>query len=199
MNYYLIDFENIHSEGLEKLKDIKPNDTIIIFYSDSCKNISLDNLSPILNKQVSYKSFKVSIGTKNALDFQLASYLGYLIGKEPSANYYIVSNDKGFDYLLDYWERFSINVEKIKTQAQVIVPAPIKKKNKVKTSDLASIEEINNLLSSEEKPEKVLKIINQYKTKLAINNGLTKEFKDGKIVSTIYKKLKPLLKEKNKT
>lgn len=199
MNYYLIDFENIHSEGLEKLKDIKSNDTIIIFYSDSCKNISLDNLSPILNKQVSYKSFKVSIGTKNALDFQLASYLGYLISKEPSANYYIVSNDKGFDCLLDYWEKFSINVEKIKTQAQVIVPAPIKKKNKVKTSDLASIEEINNLLSSEEKPEKVLKIINQYKTKLAINNGLAKEFKDGKIVSTIYKKLKPLLKEKNKT
>ena len=79
------------------------------------------------------------------------------------------------------------------------VPAPIKKKNKVKTSDLASIEEINNLLSSEEKPEKVLKIINQYKTKLAINNGLAKEFKDGKIVSTIYKKLKPLLKEKNKS
>ena len=36
-------------------------------------------------------------------------------------------------------------------------------------------------------------------SKVAINNGLVKKFKDTKRASAIYKKLKPMLKEKNKS
>lgn len=216
LNYYLIDYENIRCDGLRELKDIKDGDVLIIFYSDQCKNITLDALEDILSKKISYQSFKASIGTKNALDFQLASYLGYLIGNNlnPNStcynNYYIVSNDKGYDCLCDYWKSLGSNVIRLTTQQVTPVAAgktktvkaassTKKKPSKVKASDLATLEEMKKVLSKDEQPAEVLKIFNQYKTKVAINNGLVKKFKDTKKASSIYKKLKPLLKEKNKS
>ena len=209
MNYFLIDYENVRCDGIKKLKDIQDGDAIVMFYSDQCKNITLDVLGDILSKKITYQSFKVSVGTKNALDFQLSSYLGYLIGKNltPNINYYIVSNDKGYDCLCDYWKNLGANVVKLTTQSEALATTtaktsdstPKKKASKVKASDLATLEDMNKILSNDEQPAEVLKIFNQYKTKVAINNGLTKKFKDSKKASTIYKKLKPLLKEKNKS
>ncbi len=214
MNYFLIDYENIRCDGIKELKDIKDGDALIMFYSDQCKNISLDVLNDVFSRKITYQSFKASVGTKNALDFQLSSYLGYLIGKSsaPATNYYIVSNDKGYDCLCDYWKSLSVNVRRI-TTAQTDAPVtaakeetakkpasnPKKKASKVKASDLATLEEIKNLLSEDDQPGEVLDIFNRYKTKVAINNGLAKKFKDSKKASMIYKKIKPLLKEKNKS
>ena len=76
---------------------------------------------------------------------------------------------------------------------------PKNKKSKVSSNDLATLDEIKALIGKDNEPAEVLKIFNQYKTKVAINNGLVKHFKDTKKVSEIYKKLKPLLKTKNKS
>lgn len=54
-------------------------------------------------------------------------------------------------------------------------------------------------LTEEEYSDKILEIFNSYKTKVAINNGLSKEFRDSQKSSAIYKKLKVLLKEKHKS
>lgn len=208
MNYFLIDYENTHSDGLKNINGISDSDTFIIFYSDTCKNITLDVISDILSHNISYKSFKVSTGSKNALDFQLSSYLGYLIGKETNekAEYYIVSNDKGFDYICDFWRNNAKNVTRLSTK-DITIPiikkntssATTTKKKKVKTSDLVTLGELEIFLSKEDQPTEVLEIFNQYKTKVAISNGLSKKFKDSKKAGNIYKKLKPLLKEKNKS
>ena len=58
---------------------------------------------------------------------------------------------------------------------------------------------MQKILSADEYSDRILEIINSFKTKQAINNGLSKEFKDSKKSGAIYKKLKPLLKEKKKT
>ena len=81
----------------------------------------------------------------------------------------------------------------------VETPTVKKKKSKVQAGDIATIEEIKKYLSKSDSPEEVLVIFNQYKTKQAICNEMTKKFKDSKRASAIYKKLKPLLKEKNKS
>ena len=213
MNYFLIDYENIHCEGIRNLKEIQDSDTLIIFYSDQCKSISFEALEAILNKKITYRCFKASVGTKNALDFQLSAYLGYLIGKnsETDTKYFIVSNDKGYDCLYDFWKSFSTNVIRLTTQPENIekkeiskaAAASTKKKankaNKVKKSKTATLEEIKNVISDEEDPAEILEIFNRYKTKVEIMNGLAKKFKDSKKAGSIYKKLKPLLREKNKT
>lgn len=209
LNYYLIDFENVRTDGIKDLKGVSEGDAIILFYSEQCKNISLDVIDSIMKLKVQYSSFKAKVGTKNALDFQLAAHLGYLIGQgnNQESKYYIVSNDKGYDCLCDYWKELDAVVERIslsedvpEVKAATKAPAQLNKnKSKVKASDMATIDEIKKLLSKDDMPEEVLNIFNQYKTKVAINNGLAKHFKDSKKASAIYKKLKPLLKEKNKS
>ncbi len=209
MKYYLVDYENIRIEGVNVLSDVKEKDAIILFYSEHSKNISLDVINSILQSKLKYSSYKAKVGTKNALDFQLASYLGYLIGRRKSINskYYIVSNDKGYDCLCEYWKDFGKDVQRISIKGENAEPkqadenkAPkAQTQKKVKESDIATINEIKKYLTNDDKPQEVLKVFNQYKTKVAINNGIVKVFKDGKRASTIYKKIKPLLKEKNKS
>ena len=42
LNYYLIDFENVRTDGIRDLNGVSEGDAIILFYSEQCKNISLD-------------------------------------------------------------------------------------------------------------------------------------------------------------
>lgn len=209
MNYYLIDFENVRTDGIKKLKEIREGDALIIFYSENCKNITLDVLDIIGELNLKYSSYKVKVGTKNALDFQLASHLGFLIGQgKKDAKYYIVSDDKGFDVVADFWRSQNVSVncvsiketeEKKETAKAADNTTGKKKKSKVSSKDLATLEEINALIGNENEPDEVLKIFNQYKTKQAICNAMSKHFKDSKRASAIYKMLKPLLKSKNKS
>lgn len=209
MSYYLIDFENVRTDGVRSLTDLKCGDTVAIFYSEQCKNITLDVIENLTRQGVQICCYQAKLGTKNALDFQLSSYLGYIIGKgNPGEDYYIVSNDKGYDCICDFWKdqgesiiRISLaDVNKETSNAPTVeAPTVKKKKSKVQAGDIASIEEIKKYLSKSDSPEEVLVIFNQYKTKQAICNGMSKKFKDSKRASAIYKKLKPLLKEKNKS
>ena len=210
MNYFLVDFENVKTDGIKDLKGVQEGDAMVVFYSENCKSITLDVLDSIIALKLKYNSFKVKVGTKNALDFQLTSYLGYLIGQSGmDTNYYIVSDDKGFEVVADFWKEQGIDVSCISLKGPVSAPkkeatketkkAEPKKKSKVSSKDLATLDEIVTLIGKDNEPAEVLKIFNQYKTKVAINNGLVKHFKDTKKVSEIYKKLKPLLKAKNKS
>ena len=114
MDYFLIDIENMPISNGTYLEEMHAGDIIIIFYSDMCNEISLDLLEAAdkLNIECHYQ--KANIGTKNALDFQLSSYLGYLIGKGTlNARYHIVSKDKGYDCLCNYWRSQNIPVDRI--------------------------------------------------------------------------------------
>lgn len=201
MNYFLVDFENVRTDGIKNLKGVQERDAMVVFYSENCKSITLDVLDSIIALKLKYSSFKVKVGTKNALDFQLTSYLGYLIGQGcMNTNYYIVSDDKGFEVVADFWKEQGISISCISLKAPVSAPkkkatketkkAEPKKKSKVSSKDLATLDEIKTLIGKDNEPAEVLKIFNQYKTKVAINNGLVKHFKDTKKVSEIYKKLK---------
>ena len=114
LDYFLIDFENMPISNGTYLEEMHAGDIIIIFYSDMCNEISLDLLEAAdkLNIECHYQ--KANIGTKNALDFQLSSYLGYLIGKGTlNSRYHIVSKDKGYDCLCNYWRSQNISVDRI--------------------------------------------------------------------------------------
>ena len=39
MNYYLVDYENIGGDALKNLSGINVGDTIIMLYSERCKNM----------------------------------------------------------------------------------------------------------------------------------------------------------------
>lgn len=114
MNYYLIDYENVKSDVILDISGVKEGDTFVLFYSEVCKNISLEVLEMVSKKKLKFHPIKVTNGTKNALDFQLSSYLGYLIKNNDSdLDYFIVSNDKGYDSVAEFWIRMGVFVTRL--------------------------------------------------------------------------------------
>lgn len=209
MDYYLVDYENVGMNFMKEFDEAKEGDSIVIFYSERCKCITFDAIDSIMKKNIKLSWHKVETGTSNALDFQLSSFLGYLIGKESgNIKYHIVSNDKGFDCLCTFWKEQNKLVKRIGTQSLtkkegsipiVSTPALSKKKSNIASSDLATLEEIKEVLSKKDAPEVVLGIFNTYKTRQAICNGISKHFRDNNKTSEVYRKLRPLMKKKNKT
>lgn len=283
MNYYFIDYENVHAVGFAGVEKLGANDTLLLMYSEYCKSFPFEVLEKICIHRINLKVYRVLTGTKNALDFQLSSYVGYIIAKnednKENCSYYIVSKDMGYNHLIDFWKRRGVNIKLIpnfssinqekKSPASVTdakddesekntepvqspvqekpaepskptavrkpkksakpepsanlsepinpavslnLPEPVNSeaatalkpktaKNKSKKSDINKTEkeELLTFLSEEEYSDEILTIINRYKTKMSIKNGLDKEFRDSQKSGAIYNKLKPLLKEKNKT
>lgn len=118
MAYYLIDFENVKSRGMEGEELLAAEDTVCIFYSDNADSMTFD-LHRKLNETKAHIIYhKVAVGTKNALDFQLATYLGYLVCEQQREdvhpNYYIVTKDNGFSSLVVYWRAHQVPVRIIR-------------------------------------------------------------------------------------
>ena len=199
MNHFLVDYENVSSDELKQIKAVKKNDEVILFFSNSCKNISLESLNCLSKHGVNFTSQKITNGTKNALDFQLASHLGFLVGTCPADDvFYIVSKDKGYDCLITYWKLKDRKVDRLVIVATQEKDANKAEKPKVNPVNNVTLKELNSALSSKDMPDQVLHIFNKYKTKVAINNGLIRIYKDTKRAGEVYQKLKPLLKSKNK-
>ena len=66
-------------------------------------------LQLILQYPNQFEMIKCNPG-KNGLDFQLVSYLGYLLKTASKSNYIIVSNDCGFDAVVKFWQDRGMSV-----------------------------------------------------------------------------------------
>ena len=103
MKAYLIDFENVNSKGLTGIEKLGADDKVIIFYSENSDTLSFEMHRKVMSSTADIEYLKVRVGGKNALDFQLSSLLGYLLAKELYTHIFIISGDKGFDRLHDFW------------------------------------------------------------------------------------------------
>ena len=115
MNYYFIDYENVHADGFIGIENLGENDTICVMYTEQSKAFSLELVEKITRQRVKLESYKAGTGAKNSLDFQLASYLGYMIAKSEGTGdcFYIVSRDTGFNHLVDFWAARGASVTRI--------------------------------------------------------------------------------------
>jgi len=104
MRVFLIDFENVHSEGMTGVDHLTDNDEVVIFYSNNADSITFDILHKLMFCRSKLSYYKIKRGGKNALDFQLSCYLGYRVHSDPEAEFYIISKDNGYDFIMDFWE-----------------------------------------------------------------------------------------------
>ncbi len=103
MATYLIDYENVNKDGLNGVSKLTEEDKVIIFYSARADRMTF-GLHRRLNETKAVIEYRrVDVGGHNALDFQLATYLGFLISSDSSEEYCIVSNDRGFEFLAGFW------------------------------------------------------------------------------------------------
>ena len=77
---FLIDYENVHGTGLYGIDYLDEEDYVYLFFTDQANKLELNFISDI---QVPFFVRRVPCG-KQSLDMHLVSYLGYLIGSEPS-------------------------------------------------------------------------------------------------------------------
>lgn len=193
MNFYLIDYENVNTNGIKMLlekKLLNQNDRIFIFYSEKCKNINLEILQNLNALNIKIFIEPVQTGTDNALDFQLSSYLGYMIGQNAADNYYIVSNDKGYDCLQDYWKTYNVN--------RVSVSQNNSKEIKNNIASNFTIDDVKRYLKdyNDDVLIHIAEILNRYNSNININNQLQKYFRDSEKTSKIYRTILPLIQNK---
>ena len=108
MKYCLVDFENITSIPVNIANEF---DEVIIFVSSRTQKAK-----PVIQKLSGRKS-QVStqrvVGSgKNNMDFHIASYCGYLLGKFDKAKVTILSNDKGYSNTCQFWNNQQRNVNR---------------------------------------------------------------------------------------
>lgn len=105
MAVYLVDFENVTSAGISGIQKLTKEDKVYIFYTVNASSMSFAAHLNLLSSPAEVVYYNVASGGKNALDFQLASFLGYLICQGKEKKFCIISNDRGFEYVKTFWEK----------------------------------------------------------------------------------------------
>lgn len=100
--FYLIDFENVHNEGLKNIDSLTKNEHVHIFSTENALNIRMDF---VFSRGIDIKGHIVPV-RKQSLDMHLVSYLGYLLGIHgKQCTYVIVSKDTDYDNIIKFWKR----------------------------------------------------------------------------------------------
>lgn len=188
-NYYLVDYENVKNHGFEGLSNMSEHDEICIFYSDNALGsftVDLHNQMNASRAGIIY--IKASAGTKNALDFQLSAYLGELItqnkeNKEAQCNYFIVSNDKGYESLIAFGKERRVNVKIIPNLAGSLIPPDELRQKLTEVLSTCTESEITG----------IAKIIMNASSKTEINGEIGKYIRNSQRAGEIYRSVRSLL------
>ena len=188
MNYFLVDYENVNISGLNGISKLTADDVVIIFYSENAETLTFGMHRKLNESKAEIKFQKVTVKEKNALDFQLCTYLGFLIRDTMSEenNYFIVSNDKSFSVLPNYCNQFKIDLQIVSDLVRNEI------KNLVSEDKIENVElqeELSKILTDKNEISTVMKIIKNFETKIDIHNNLEKVFADkGKNIYQVVKR-----------
>lgn len=100
---YLVDSENVSCEWLALCPKLGSRDNIVLFYTEKSPFISYPNLVRILPYLERLELVQCYMGP-NALDFQMCTYLGAKLAKPTKTEYFIVSNDRGYQPVVKFWK-----------------------------------------------------------------------------------------------
>lgn len=151
----LVDYENVHTSGMTGFSALSPEDTVVIFYGNAIKSIPFDLHIEIMNSKVTTEYIKVNKVGKNYLDFQLASHLGYCIGKGYNGQIFIISKDTGYDSIVDLWTEKGCQIlraESIDAAVKKLV-TPQNAKEEAKTATKKASSSKKTASNTEEAPE----------------------------------------------
>lgn len=109
MRYFLVDYENVNWAGLYGISFLTEDDTVLIFYSDHADTVNFTTLDYIMRSKALIKRHRITKFGNNALDFQLSTYVGYLLGTHTEGEVYIISKDQGYLSVLDFCRERLVN------------------------------------------------------------------------------------------
>lgn len=130
---YLVDTENVNEIWVDAIAEIQPRDKVVAFYTDNSPKLSWERMADFAAKGCEFEAIGCHKGT-NALDFQLVSYLGYMIASKRDCHYVIISNDKGYDPVSCFWQERGIQIKRQPIQTKMekkASPQPVAKESVV--------------------------------------------------------------------
>ena len=203
MAIYLIDYEN--TKNLLGINSLSADDCVVIFYSQKANSLSFDIHKEIISSQAKIEYKYVDVGSHNALDFQLSSYLGYIIKQNEGTDckIYIVSKDKGFAFVSSFWEKEkSLDIQILSDLTGKMQNAVSTEKTQKSVSetpkpkcDIESLLKKSDVQLSESEINEIVAMVKKYKTTQTINGNLNKLFKNSAKAGTILKLIKPFIKK----
>jgi hypothetical protein len=125
--HVLIDFENVQPtfEGVNKLA---PGFTDVWLFHGP-QQVKIAQLWAATRQRITL--VPISRSGKNALDFHLTFYLGYVAAKHPNAHLVVVANDKGYDPMIEHARMLEFTVKrvsyKVKAVSKKVVTLVVKK------------------------------------------------------------------------
>ncbi|GEM_PF-1133328 len=106
MRLFLIDYENVNSAGLHGIGQVDRQDRVILFYSHEANTLSFELMDEMLSANILPERICLERTGKNALDFQLVTFLGYLVAKEKADEYFIISKDSGYQAAISFCREY---------------------------------------------------------------------------------------------
>lgn len=101
--YFLVDFENVRSNGLRGTDYLDKNDYLTLFFSSAARSCENRYLEEIERSGCAFDICKLVKTGKNGLDFYIATRVGEFYGKGHDDRVAIISKDQGFQAVRDYW------------------------------------------------------------------------------------------------
>lgn len=116
-NYVLIDFENVQPKSLEQLA--QAHFKLLVFVGASQAKVSFEIAAALQQLGPRAEYIKISGNGSNALDFHIAYYIGQIAAKDPSAYFYILSKDTGFDPLIQHLKSKKVSASRVKALTDI--------------------------------------------------------------------------------
>jgi hypothetical protein len=110
---FYIDSENVGECWIDLLLE-NPDCRFMVFFTDKSPRVDYEHLVKLMNSKNKPELIPCHKGN-NALDFQLVTYLGYQLCSKKDSDTIIVSNDTGFDAVVDFWTGRGKKIERIST------------------------------------------------------------------------------------
>ena len=138
----MVDFENVHNEGLENIDSLKKTEHVHIFSTENALNIRMDI---VFSKGIDIKGHIVP-ASKQSLDMHLVSYMGHLLGIHgKQCSYVIVSKDTDYDNIIKFWKEEGYpNI----SRKQKIPGASVNQKKTVQSVATATTQTTNSVINA---------------------------------------------------
>jgi hypothetical protein len=118
--HVLIDWENVQPNDADVRALVPEATDLWLFHGPNQKNVASHHVA--FGERAT--PVRIARTGKNALDFHLSFYIGYIAARDPQARFVVISNDKGYGPMLDHARELGFAAEQVGFQkAKTRAPA----------------------------------------------------------------------------
>ena len=108
--HLLVDWENVQPKG-DELKTLVPEGTDVWLFHGPHQTVDPTGHEQVYGAEQVTRIPRTGAG-RNALDFQLAYYVGYISARQPEGRFVVVSNDQGYEPMLEHARELGFDAQR---------------------------------------------------------------------------------------